>query len=126
MSVTYRHPHPDSQPQPQALPQPPQLLLAQPDLVLQLPLLHQQGGLHLHKVATGKQNKKIETCSWVMSLHCISEHIREAVPVVSVLLGGQAAAQHPADGLLSAVHVVLQVLSLGQLPHELTLLLQQG
>lgn len=48
------------------------------------------------------------------------------VPVVPVLLGGEAAGQHPADGLLSAVDVVLQVLSLRQLPHELTLLLQQG
>ncbi len=49
-----------------------------------------------------------------------------AAPVVSVLLGGEAAAQHPAHRLLSAVDVLLQVLSLGQLPHELTLLLQQG
>lgn len=48
------------------------------------------------------------------------------VPVVPVLLGGEAAGQHPADGLLSAVDVVLQVLSLRQLPHELTFLLQQG
>lgn len=43
-----------------------------------------------------------------------------------MLLGGEAAGQNPADGLLSAVYVVLQVLSLRQLPHELTLLLQQG
>lgn len=50
----------------------------------------------------------------------------ESVPVVSVLLGGEAAGQHPADGLLSAVDVVLQVPSLRQLPHELTLLVQQG
>lgn len=49
-----------------------------------------------------------------------------SVPVVSVLLRGEAAAQHPADGLLSTVHMVLKVLSLRQLPHELTLLLQQG
>lgn len=48
------------------------------------------------------------------------------VPVVSVQLGGEAAGEHPADGLLSAVNVVLQVLRLGQLPHELPLLLQQG
>lgn len=48
------------------------------------------------------------------------------VPVVSVVFGGEAAGQHPADGLLSAVNVVLQVLGLRQLPHELTLLLQQG
>lgn len=43
-----------------------------------------------------------------------------------MVLRGEAAGQHPADGLLSAVNVVLQVLSLRQLPHELTLLLQQG
>ena len=59
VSVSHRHSHPDPQPQSQALPQPPQLLLSQPDLVLQLPLLHQQGGLHLHIVATkgGKKNR---------------------------------------------------------------------
>lgn len=49
-----------------------------------------------------------------------------SVPVVSVQLRGQAATQHTADSLLSAVYVFLQVLSLGQLSHELTLLLQQG
>lgn len=47
-------------------------------------------------------------------------------PVVSVLLWREAAGQHAAHSLLSAVYVVLQVLSLGQLPHELTLFLQQG
>lgn len=47
-------------------------------------------------------------------------------PVVSVLFWGEAAGQNPAHSLLSAVHVVLQVLSLRQLSHELALLLQQG
>lgn len=61
LSISHRHAHAHSQPQPQsqALPQPPQLLFSQSDLVLQLPLLHQQGGLHLHKVAAeGKKHKK--------------------------------------------------------------------
>ncbi len=135
MSVSHRHSHTNSQPQPQALPQPPQLLLSQPDLVLQLPLLHQQGGLHLHIVATKEKTeinifkmytnktsgvlKDIFPLRWVIKVYCV-------VPVVPVLLRGEAAGQHPADGLLSAVNVVLQVLGLGQLPHELTLLLQQG
>lgn len=51
MSVSHGYSHPDAQAQAQTLPQAPQLLLPQADLVLQLPLLHQQGGLHLHKVA---------------------------------------------------------------------------
>lgn len=58
MSVSHGHPQAYSQPQPQALPQPPQLLLSQPDLVLQLPLFHQQGRLHLHKVAMGENTQK--------------------------------------------------------------------
>lgn len=71
MSVSHRHSHPNPQPQPQAqaLPQPPQLLLSQPDLVLQLPLLHQQGGLHLHKVAGyGKKTEK-NTFNQCAALH---------------------------------------------------------
>lgn len=60
LSISHRHAHAHSQPQPQsqALPQPPQLLFSQSDLVLQLPLLHQQGGLHLHKVAAEGKNTK--------------------------------------------------------------------
>lgn len=49
-----------------------------------------------------------------------------SVPVISVLLRGEAAGEHPADGLLSAIDVVLQVLSLRQLPLQLMLFLQQG
>lgn len=60
LSISHRHAHAHSQPQPQsqALPQPPQLLFSQSDLVLQLPLLHQQGSLHLHKVAAEGKNTK--------------------------------------------------------------------
>lgn len=60
MPVSHGHPQAYSQPQaqPQAFPQPPQLLLSQSDLVLQLPLLHQQGRLQLHKVAAGGQQKQ--------------------------------------------------------------------
>lgn len=60
LSISHRHAHSQPQPQPQsqALPQPPQLLFSQSDLVLQLPLLHQQGGLHLHKVAAEGKNTK--------------------------------------------------------------------
>lgn len=58
LSISHRHAHAHSQPQSQALPQPPQLLFSQPDLVLQLPLLHQQGSLHLHKVAAEGKNTK--------------------------------------------------------------------
>lgn len=43
-----------------------------------------------------------------------------------MLVGSEAAGQHAAYCLLSAVNVILQVLSLGQLPHELTFLLLQG
>ncbi|KAG7264866.1 hypothetical protein CRUP_035438 [Coryphaenoides rupestris] len=48
---------PQPQPQVQALPEPPQLLLPQTGLVLQLPLLHQQGRLHLHKGVQGVQGR---------------------------------------------------------------------
>lgn len=58
LSISHRHAHSQPQPQSQALPQPPQLLFSQSDLVLQLPLLHQQGGLHLHKVAAEGKNTK--------------------------------------------------------------------
>lgn len=58
LSISHRHAHAQPQPQSQALPQPPQLLFSQSDLVLQLPLLHQQGGLHLHKVAAEGKNTK--------------------------------------------------------------------
>lgn len=60
MPVSHGHPqaYPQPQAQPQAFPQPPQLLLSQSDLVLQLPLLHQQGCLQLHKVAAGGQQKQ--------------------------------------------------------------------
>jgi len=37
----------------------------------------------------------------------------EAAPVVSVLFWSETPGQHPADGLLSAIDVVLQVLSFG-------------
>lgn len=58
LSISHRHAHSQPQPQSQALPQPPQLLFSQSDLVLQLPLLHQQGSLHLHKVAAEGKNTK--------------------------------------------------------------------
>lgn len=54
----------------------------------------------------------------IIMLYCVS-------PVVSVLFGGEAAGQHTAHCLLSAVNVILQVLSLRQLPRELTFLLLQ-
>lgn len=79
MSVSHRHSHTYSQPQPQALPQPPQLLLSQPDLVLQLPLLHQQGGLHLHKVAT-KGKREINNKTFY--LHAVSSCLFYMMKVV--------------------------------------------
>lgn len=59
MSVSHRYPqaHSHSQAQAQALSQPSELLLSQPNLVLKLSLLHQQGSLHLHKVAGEKKQK---------------------------------------------------------------------
>lgn len=60
VSVAHGHPHAHAHPQPQtqALPQASELLLSQSDLVLQLPLFHQQSGFHLHKVAGGDSDNK--------------------------------------------------------------------
>lgn len=42
-----------------------------------------------------------------------------------MVLRGEAAPKHPTDGLLSAVYVVLKVLSFRQLLLQLTLFLQE-
>lgn len=59
MSISHRysHPHSQAQTQAEALSQPSELLLSQPNLVLKLSLLHQQGSFHLHEVAGEKKQK---------------------------------------------------------------------
>lgn len=57
---------------------------------------------------------------------CYIIEICGSVPVISVMLWCETPGEHPADGLLSAINVVLEVLGLRQLLLQLMLFLQQG
>lgn len=81
----------------QAVPQAPQLLLAQLHLVLQLPLLDSQRRCHAHKML-----------------------------IVLQLLAGQAARHAGEDQALPLGHVLLQLLGVLQLRRQLPLLLHEG
>lgn len=83
-------------PQPQAFSKSSELLLPEPDLVLQLSLFYQQGRFHLHEVT-----------------------------IVTHLFWGQAATQDLADSLLTSVHVFLELLSLSHLHQQLLFLFQK-